>query len=126
MLREELDGPARDSIVYLVRATGAGLTHTTVEALQAKLLEIFFTGVVYRFSINTINNQCKLDILGAKQVSTSLQETPMDYTEDNSGSFNGRYVYFKPSGLLPVAGSEIIVFNQPLNEVEVFFYNTYV
>lgn len=126
ILREELDGAAKDTLLLCVGATGTGLTFTSASALRTYLISLFFTGATYTFSINGIGKQVKLTTTGTKRLNSSLVEESYGYVEDNTGSFNGRYPVIKPSGVLVPLGTQTIVSNNSLTNVEVNFQNTYI
>lgn len=119
-LREELNGSHRDALINLVNATGSGLTYTTFTGLRQKIQTDFFTNVKYRFRIQGTTNQCGLEI-------TNTDGTNVLYTEDNAGSFNGKFIKLKAGGILPVASNQqILTSSVPISDVEVKFKDTYI
>lgn len=119
-LREELNGSHRDTLINLVNATGSGLTYSTFPGLKQKIQTDFFTNVKYRFRIQGTTNQCGLEI-------TNTAGTSVLYTEDNAGSFNGKFIKLKAGGILPVVSNQqILTSSVPISDVEVKFKDTYI
>lgn len=112
-LREELDGPARETILTLVNAAVAN----GFLALYNAFVAAFFTGYTYVYSINGIINQCQLVV---------KKGTVITYKEDNNGSFNGQFIKLASSSGLPTLGVQSFAITRSLSNIEVFFQNTYI
>ena len=116
-LREELNGVHREELLNKVVGTGSGLIYAGYTNLRDHLISRFFTNATYSFRILQSSGQSEL-------VATLGAET---YVEDNSGSFNGKFITLAPSGVLPVqSGKEVITSNTILNNIEVVYKNTYI
>lgn len=124
ILREELDGSARATLIFMAQAVGA--VYTTYPMLVAAVREAFFTDVVYRFTSNGENKQSLLEAKNATKYSSNLVSSTTTYLEDNAGAFNGKYLFAEPSGVLPVIdGLQTLTSNQRLSGVEIDFLNMY-
>lgn len=117
VLREELNGTHRNKLIGLVDLMGSGLAYPNFDQLYYAIIQHFFTNVPYTFQINASTNQSILTVTSGAEV----------YIEDNTGAFNGKFIYLAPSGVLPVIeGSETFTSSVQLDDVELQFLYTYI
>ena len=97
-LTEELDGPAKPTIVNIIsnykRETGLN----TLAELTATFRIAFFTNVIYTFILNGLTKQAILQVTGSKYYTNDFTSFAQDYEEDNAGATNGKFLIIKPGG----------------------------
>lgn len=127
-LKQDLDSPFRDTLLNIVANTGSGLTIANSAGVKTRITNTLFSGVVYSFQFNGIENTALLTTTGASKLDGSLNSTSQNYIENISSAFYGGPFIAKPGGAAPITTSiaDMWTANQSLSNIKAIFQNTYI